>query len=51
MEFLELNDVTVDENNLCSDLERLVKLVKPAWKQFTVKHKVIHSKLTSGVKS
>ena len=37
MDTLEL---TIDENNLNSDLEQLVKLVKPDWKPYLIKHKV-----------
>ena len=42
MDVLNLNEVTVSESTLNSDLDRLVKLVKQDWKSYAINIKVIH---------
>ena len=42
MDILDLNEVTVSESTLNSDLDRLVKLVKHDWKSYAIKIEVIH---------
>ena len=42
MDVLDLNEVTVDESSLNSDLDWLVKLVKQDWKSYAINIKVVH---------
>ena len=42
MDVLDLNEVTVGESSLNSDLDRLVKRVKQDWKSHSINIKVIH---------
>ena len=41
MDILDLNEVTVSEGTLNSDLDRLVKLVKHNWKLYQINIEVI----------
>ena len=41
MDVLDLNEVTVSESTLNSDLDRLVKLVKQDWNSYAINIKVI----------